>query len=254
MSYQQITNAKGQNIAYFYHQGEKALPTLIFCGGFKSDMMGSKATYLEAKAKARGQSYIRFDYTGHGFSDGAFVDGCIGDWCADALCIIDEVAKGDILLAGSSMGGWISLLCAIKRPARIKAVLGIAAAPDFTRDLLDHFSAEQKAELIQTGQVSLPNDYSDEPYIFTQKLIDDGAENSVFHGDDKVDISCPVYLVQGMVDKEVAWQTALQISAQLVSENVIVELIKDGGHSVSRPEDLARLNGAVEHLNAAIKL
>jgi|TARA_R110002126_G_scaffold13118_7_gene57270 pimeloyl-ACP methyl ester carboxylesterase len=252
MSHQQITNAKGQNIAYFHHQGDKGLPTLVFCGGFKSDMMGSKATYLEAQAKVRGQSYVRFDYTGHGFSDGSFVDGCIGDWCADALCIIDHVAQGDILLAGSSMGGWISLLCAVKRPERIRAVLGIAAAPDFTRNLLDQFSDSQRQEMRDNGCVSLPNDYSDEPYIFTQKLIDDGTENFVFNGDDSVAISCPIYLVQGMVDKEVPWQTALDISARVVSDNVTVELIKDGGHSVSRPEDLQRLNSAVEHLNGLI--
>lgn len=252
MSHQQITNAKGQNIAYFYHRGDKALPTLIFCGGFKSDMMGSKATYLEAQAKARAQSYIRFDYTGHGFSDGEFVAGCIGDWCADALYIIDHVAKGDILLAGSSMGGWIALLCALKRPERIKALLGIAAAPDFTRDLLDQFSAAQRQEMKADGAVSLPNDYSDEPYIFTQKLIDDGAENFVFHGDEAVEITCPIYLVQGMLDKEVPWQTALDINARVVSDNVIVELIKDAGHSVSRPEDLKRLDRAVEHLNSMI--
>lgn len=253
MSHQQIANAKGQNLAYFYYKGASDLPTLLFCGGFKSDMMGSKATYLEEQAKARGQSYIRFDYTGHGQSDGRFEDGTIGSWYQDALTIIDHVAEGPVILAGSSMGGWIGLLSTLNRADRIKGLLCIAAAPDFTIRIYDDFSAEQKAEMDEHGVVKIPNDYSDEPYIITRALLDDGEQNFVFAGhDNQVGITCPVYILQGVLDKEVPWQTAITIGERIQSEQVIVELIKDAGHNVSRDEDLIRLNKAVEHLNALV--
>lgn len=252
MSHSKIANAKGQNLAYFYHKGDENLPTIVFCGGFKSDMMGSKATFLEEQAKARGQGYVRFDYTGHGISDGEFVDGTIGAWCEDTLTIIDQVTQGDLIMVGSSMGGWLSLLCALKRPERVKALMGIAAAPDFTAELHERFSDAQKEELIKTGEVRVPNDYSDEPYIFTKALIEDGKDNFVLHADRPMDIQCPVYLMQGMQDADVPWQTAIAISDHLVGDNVIIELIKDANHSVSRPEDLERLNGAILHLNRLV--
>lgn len=252
MSHKQIANAKGQNLAYFHHQGTKDLPTVLFCGGFKSDMMGSKATYLEERAIARGQSYVRFDYTGHGLSDGDFVDGTIGAWCEDALTIIDHVIQGPIVIVGSSMGGWISLLCALKRPDRIAALMGIAAAPDFTGRIYDELPDEQKRQMDEIGRAEIPNDYSDEPYIFTRALLEDGEENFVFNGDDVVDIRCPVYLVQGVLDSEVPWETASFISENIASDNVIVEIIKDATHSVSRDQDLIRLNHAIEYLNTQV--
>ncbi|MCS5597934.1 MAG: alpha/beta hydrolase [Alphaproteobacteria bacterium] len=252
MSHQQIANAKGQNLAYFHHKGDPKLPTVMFCGGFKSDMMGSKATYLEECSKARGQSYVRFDYTGHGLSDGEFVDGTIGSWCADALTIIDKVIEGPIILVGSSMGGWISLLCAIKRPDRIAALMGIAAAPDFTGRIYDDLPEEQQQQMNEIGRAEIPNDYSDEPYIFTRALLEDGEANYVFDRDDLVPITCPVYLVQGVLDTEVPWETASFISENVESDNVIVELIKDAAHNVSRPQDLVRLNKAIEYLNEQV--
>jgi pimeloyl-ACP methyl ester carboxylesterase len=252
MSHSKIANAKGQNLAYFYYQGESDLPTILFCGGFKSDMMGSKAVYLEQHAKLRGQSYVRFDYTGHGLSDGKFEDGTIGLWCADALTIIDKIIKGPVLIAGSSMGGWIALLCALKRPERIAALMGIAAAPDFTTGLFARFSPAQQREFTEQGYLAVPNDYSDEPYIFTQALLDDGAEHSVLNKADKLDINVPVYLVQGQCDSEVPWQTAYKISDHIHGQNIIVELIKDAVHNVSRPQDLIRLNKAIDHLNEAV--
>ena len=159
-----------------------SLPAVMFLGGFKSDMMGTKAIYLEEQCAARGQEFIRFDYTGHGLSGGEFVDGTIGSWKRDAQDILDHVVTArEVVLVGSSMGGWVSLRLVIENPARVKGVIGIAAAPDFTKDIEARMGQAERDMVQDIGRLEVPNDYSDEPYIFTQDLLEDGRVQSVLH-------------------------------------------------------------------------
>ena len=217
------------------------LPTLFFLGGFKSDMTGTKATYLEAKCQERGQGYIRFDYSGHGSSEGKFADGTIGQWADDALDMFDHISPKSCLLIGSSMGGWVSLLLAGKRASNIHALIGIAAAPDFTKDLwFNRLNEEQRAILEEQGYVETPNDYSDEPYIFTKALFDDGERHVLL--DKQQDLDIPITLIQGMQDPDVPWETAVRIQNSYLKADVDIIFIDDGDHSLSRPQDLDVLN------------
>ena len=229
------SSEKGQN-----------LPCLVFLGGFKSDMEGTKAVYLEEKCKERGQAYIRFDYSGHGSSDGDFVDGTIGIWRDDALDIIDALTQGPMILTGSSMGGWISFLVADRLGERVKGIVGIAAAPDFTKNVENEMSAAQKLEMEDKGFIAVANDYSDEPYIFTKALIEDGAENSFL--EKGLDITVPVRLVQGMKDTDVEWQTAHRIKNALRHTDVHVSLLENSDHRMSQDTDLEVINAQIEHI------
>ncbi len=222
-------------------------PGLVFLGGFKSDMTGTKAAALEAHARGRGQAFLRFDYQGHGESSGDFEEGCIGTWYQDALDAIDGLTEGPLILIGSSMGGWIALLDALARPARIAGLIGIAAAPDFTQSMWQGFDAEARRQIEQEGRYSMPSEYdSEEPYVITRKLIEDGREHCLLAG--SIAIRCPVRLLQGMADAAVPWETALRIAERLESEDVEITLIKDGDHRLSGPADLDRLFRAVDAL------
>ncbi len=168
-----LTTPQGRRIAY--RQSTGAGPGVVFLGGFKSDMTGTKAEYLHDWAVAQGRAFLRLDYSGHGQSSGAFLDGAIGDWYEDALAAITTLTKGPQVLVGSSMGGWIALLIARTIPERIAGLVGIAAAPDFTEDSMwADFSEAQRVELAEKGRVELPSDYSDEPYVITRRLIEEG--------------------------------------------------------------------------------
>ncbi len=230
-------------------EGGKGLPTVVFCGGFRSDMEGTKAQFIEDCCKKRGQAYVRFDYSGHGSSDGEFDEGTIGSWTEDTLAVIDTVTSGPVLIVGSSMGGWVSLLAALARPSRIKAFVGIAAAPDFTREIYeDEFDDQARGLLQEQGYVDVPSEYSDEPYRITKALIDDGTRQCLLDG--LIDLKIPMRLLQGMQDTDVPWQKAYRIKKALPDEELAeVLLIESGDHRLSRPEDLALLDEQIIELS-----
>jgi pimeloyl-ACP methyl ester carboxylesterase len=239
-----LDRGDGTHLAWARVEG--AGPTIVFLPGFRSDMAGDKATSLAAFAAERGLGMLRFDYSGHGASDGAFTDGTIGEWAADALVAIDRLTTGKLILVGSSMGGWIALLTALARPERVAALVGIAAAPDFTQRLMwDAMAPSEQATLKRDGILYVPSQYG-EPTPITMKLIDDGARHHVLTG--VLQIACPIRLLHGQADPDVPWELALTIAQQAVSTDVEVILIKDGDHRLSRPSDLALLRRTVAAL------
>ena len=241
---QYFKTASGHRLAY--HKVDGSGPSVIWCGGLKSDMDGSKALHLHSWAEGTGRAYIRFDYFGHGISDGDFIDGTISRWSDDVLDIIDHVAKGDVVLVGSSMGGWASLLAATARPEKVKGLVLINPAPDFTQKLTyASFSDIQREDLERDGVVYLPSDY-DEPYAYSKALIDDGRARQIL--DAPIDFNGPVRILQGMSDDVVPPDYSRRIMDVITSPNASYTLIKGGDHSLSRPQDLNRLVQALEHL------
>lgn len=233
-----ITREDGEAIAY--HKTEGKGPGVVFLTGFKSDMEGGKALILEEMCKQQGRAFLRFDYQGHGESSGDFLDGTIGRWADDAVFALDKLTEGPQVLVGSSMGGWIMLLAALQRKDRIAGLVGTAAAPDFTEDLMwDTFSEAQKKEMAETGRIEIPNCYDDDPYYITQRLIEDGRNNLLLRA--PLSLTCPVRLIQGMQDEDVPWQTAHRIVDALVSNDVELTLVKDGDHRLSEDHHLDRL-------------
>ncbi len=227
----------GVELAWARLDGEG--PTIVFLPGFNSDMAGIKATSLRDACAASGQAMLRLDYSGHGESGGAFVDGSIGRWMQDALFLIDRLTAGPLLLVGSSMGGWIALLIALRRPQRVIAIVGIAAAPDFTEYLMwQGMTMAQQTALMTTGFREIPSAYG-EPYVITRGLIEDGRAHLLLGG--PIAVICPVRLLQGQRDDDVPWRQALTLAECLASEDVEVILIKDGDHRLSRDSDIALL-------------
>ncbi|MFP6745490.1 MAG: alpha/beta hydrolase [Alphaproteobacteria bacterium] len=241
-----IDRPGGHRLAY--HATPGALPGVIFLGGFMSDMTGTKAMALEAHCRVRSQAFLRFDYLGHGQSSGAFADGTIGRWADDAIAALDQLTEGPQILVGSSMGGWIMLLAALARPQRAVGLIGIAAAPDFTEDIMrNRFDDGQRETLAADGKVLIPSDYGDgEPYIVSRALIEDGRDNLLLVGD--IAIDCPVRLLQGMKDTDVPWRTALAVADKLTGDDVEITLVKHGDHRLSEPTDLARLGRTLDRL------
>ncbi len=239
-----LDRGDGVELAWARQDGRQ--PMLVFLPGYRSDMTGDKATALAAFCGAQGQAMLRFDYSGHGSSGGAFESGTIGRWTEDALCVIDRLTEGKLVLVGSSMGGWIALLTALVRPQRIAALVGIAAAPDFTEALMwPAFSFEQRAMLMQTGILHLPSQYGD-PTPVTRALIEDGRNHLLL--DAPIALECPVRLLHGQADPDVPWSMALRLAEQLAGADVQVLLVKDGDHRLSRPQDLALLRRTVAPL------
>ncbi len=240
----------GGTIAYHFSPGKS--PGVIFLSGFMSDMTGTKAMHLDGFCRARGQAYVRFDYSGHGASSGAFADGTIGRWADDAVRVLDEATEGPQVLVGSSMGGWIMLLTALRRPERIAGLLGLAPAPDFTEDLIEPgLTAEQRATLEDQGFIEMPDCYGGDPYPITRALLEDGRANLVLRRTMGLDM--PVRLIHGMKDEDVPWQTSLRTVQMLRSADVEVTLVKDGGHRLSEADDLKRLDATLEALLARIE-
>jgi len=234
----------GEEVAYHHLAG--ATPGVLFCGGFTSDMSGTKALALADHCRQRGRAFTRFDYRGHGASSGRFEDGTIGGWRADALAVLDRVTGGPLVVVGSSMGGWIMLLVALARPERVHALVGIAAAPDFSEDLLlANASPEQRRQLAEQGCWLQPSAYGD-PYPVTRDLIEDGRRHLLLRG--PIPIRCPVHLLHGQRDLDVPWPTALRLAERLESDDVTIELIKAGDHRLSTEPDLARITAALERL------
>jgi esterase/lipase len=243
-------SGKETALAYVKKDGDASKPMIIFCGGFRSDMQGTKAIFLEEYAQKNEYGFIRFDYSGHGKSEGKFEDGTISSWTKDAYTIMSDLSGDrDIILVGSSMGGWISLLLGAQMDKKLVGLIGLAAAPDFSKDMFSQFSAAMKMDLTEKGFTELPNDYSDDPYIITRALIDDGAHQCILHA--PIDINCPVILLQSKCDTAVQWEKALKIQDKLTSDRVDVILLKDGDHSLSRPQDLKLLGQSIERLTYA---
>jgi pimeloyl-ACP methyl ester carboxylesterase len=236
----------GRRLAYRHVPGD--VPEVLFCPGFRSDMEGTKALELESHCRQTGRRFTRFDYTGHGRSSGRFEDGTIGSWLQDTLDILDHVTTGPVMLVGSSMGGWIMLLAALARPARVHSLIGIAAAPDFTEDLIwGPASAERREALQEACVVYEPSDYDEEPTPITYDLIVEGR-TQLLMTQDAIPISCPVHLIHGQQDGDVPWEISLRLAGKLASEDVSLEIIKNGGHRLSEPQDIARLTAAIDRL------
>lgn len=236
-------------LAYVYTPSEDdQYPLVMFFGGYRSDMEGTKATYLEVQCKARGQGYVRFDYRGHGSSEGVFDESTIGDWKADALAVLDHVSEGrPVVLIGSSMGGWISLLAARERSDQVQGLIGIAAAPDFTEEIYARLSDDQQAELREKGIVHVPNDYSDEPYAYTLSFYEEAKAHLLMNQEQSADY--PMRLIQGMKDIDVPYEVAVQI--QQVYKDADCEIIKveEGDHRLSTPEDLKLIDAQVRAIS-----
>ena len=233
----------GASLAYRFTPG--AGPLLVFLPGYMSDMTGSKAEALSDWARAKGQAFLRLDYSGCGSSGGDFLDGSIGRWTNDVLALINHVwPDGKVVLVGSSMGGWIALLAGRALQDRLAGVVGVAAAPDFTVWGLKLGEAERR-QLQAQGYFTRPSDYG-EPYRYSRTLIDDARTHLLLDG--QIGITVPVRLLHGQRDEAVPWRLSLDIAARLQSEEVQVRLIKDGDHRLSREADIAALIATVEEL------
>ena len=225
-------------------------PGLFWLGGFKSDMKGTKAAALDAWAAEQGRACVRFDYSGHGESDGDFTDGTIGRWLQESVEVYAQFAKGPQVVIGSSMGGWLALLLARELRSRkglspIAGMVLIAPAVDFTEELMwKQFSDAIKREIEDKGAWMRPSEYSEGPYPITRKLIEDGRQHLLLGR--LIETGCPVHILQGVQDPDVPWRHAAELVSRFARDDVVLTLIKDGDHRLSRPEDLERLIAAVK--------
>ncbi len=239
---------RGDGIELAWARIEGRSPTVVFLPGFKSDMTGDKATMLATVCAERGQAMLRFDYSGHGASGGRFEDGTITRWRDDTLAVIDQLATGPIVLVGSSMGGWMALLAALARPERVAALVGIAAAPDFTETLMwEAMTFEERGVLMRDGVLLVTSQYG-EPHPVTRALIEDGRAHLLLDG--PIPLACPVRLLHGQRDADVPWELSLRVAEQVSFDDVQVLLVKDGDHRLSRPEDLSLLRRTLAPLLA----
>jgi pimeloyl-ACP methyl ester carboxylesterase len=241
-----LARPDGATIAYRRLPG--TAPGIVFLGGFRSDMTGTKALFLEDYCRQRGRAYVRFDYFGHGASSGDVAEGVVSRWRADAIAVIDSLTEGPQILVGSSMGGWIMLLAGLAQPERVAALVGIAAAPDFTEELLwPRLSPEQRRAIGEQGAVTLPSDYDPAGYLYTRALIEDGRQHLLLGGPIPLDL--PVRLLHGLADASVPWQLSLRLAERLTSRDAAVTLVKGGDHRLSSEPDLARLAQTLDGLS-----
>lgn len=230
-----------------------ALADLVWLGGYRSDMAGTKAVELAGLAARLGTGCVRFDYSGHGASGGAFVDGTISRWLAESLAVIDHAAKTlgtrRVVLVGSSMGGWIALRAvaelAKQKNIEIAGLVLIAPAPDFTSELIEpNLTEAERTALAERGQFEEPTPYGPDPNVYTLKLIEDGRENRVLTG--VIETGCPVHILQGMADPDVPYAHAVRLMEHLSGDDVVLTMIRDGDHRLSRPQDIAKILEAAE--------
>ncbi|CAN5227050.1 alpha/beta hydrolase [soil metagenome] len=227
-------------------------PTIIFMPGFFSNMKGTKATYLEKLCREHGQAYIRFDYRGHGQSDGKFEEGTFTDWLNDTLLVLDELAEAPVVAVGSSMGGWIALLAALKRPDKIRGLVGIASSPDFTEDIRHHRMTDQQRKLMnEQGFITQPSEYQDEPVIITKQLLESGKDHILLHKP-SINLDIPVTLIHGIKDADVPWQKSEKLHRLIGEENSELILIPDGEHRLSREKDLELIDEVVGKITEKI--
>jgi pimeloyl-ACP methyl ester carboxylesterase len=235
----------GATIAY--HRVAGAAPGVVFLGGFRSNMTGTKALFLDEYCRRRRRAFLRFDYFGHGASSGDVALGTIGRWADDAVTVIDQLTEGKQILIGSSMGGWIMLLAALARTERIHALVGIAAAPDFTEDLFwARLDAVQQKEFREQGIITLPSDYDPAGYTYRMSFFEEARQHLVMR--EEIALDCPVRLLHGMRDVSVPWRTSLRLAERLRSRDVTVTLVKDGDHRLSTEPDLTRLGATLYEL------
>jgi len=254
MNLQFLEVGKGANarqIAVRHRAGNA--PGLVWLGGYRSDMLGTKAEALDEWAETTGHACCRYDYSGHGESGGDFSDGTISRWLEESLAVFDAFCgQGKHILVGSSMGGWVALRMVQElhkrgESSRLKALLLLAPAPDFTHELMKpHLSDTQKEDLQTKGYMEEPSEYSDEPNIFTRALFEDGDDNRIMTG--MVETGCPVHILQGMQDPDVPYEHAMKLISHLPNEEVSMTLVKDGDHRLSREADIALLLRTVEVL------
>ena len=239
-----LDRGPGHRLAFARLPGDR--PGVMFLGGFRSDMQGSKALYLRDWCAARGRAFLRFDYSGHGESDGAFEDGTIGGWAADAEAMLLARTQGPQILVGSSMGGWISLLLAIRHPRRVAGLVLLAPAPDFPQELMwPAFTDSQRAALLGLGRIELPSAYGP-PVPITYALVEEAKQHRLLPG--PIPVRCPVRILQGMADPDVPWRHALRLTEALPGADVRLHLVKDGDHRLSRPADLDLIGEALSGL------
>lgn len=238
-----LSTPDGLSIAAEKLDGES--PTVIFFPGFFSNMHGTKATFLAEACQARGQAYVRFDYRGHGLSDGKFEEGDFSDWLNDALLVLDELTDAPVTAVGSSMGGWIALLAALKRPEKIRRLVGIASSPDFTEDIWHRRMSDEQRELMnRQGFIRQPSEYRDEPVIITKRLLDSGKEHLLLN-QSSIELDIPVTLIHGKKDADVPWQKSQRLHELIGKERSELILVEDGEHRMSREEDLELLESVV---------
>jgi pimeloyl-ACP methyl ester carboxylesterase len=236
-----FTTPQGRRIAFERLAGRG--PGLMFLGGFRSDMQGTKALALQAWARAAGRAFLRFDYSGHGASGGDFEDGCVGDWLQDARAML-ALAEGPQVLVGSSMGGWIALLLAREVPGRVAGLVTIAAAPDFTEDgMWAGFDAQSRAALLRDGRVEMPSEYSEGPYVITRRLIEDGRRHLVLRS--PLQLPMPVRMLQGSADVDVPQAVALRLLHHAEGADLRLTLVKGADHRFSTLECLQLIEAAV---------
>ena len=245
-----IQSKDGLSIAYNIIQGK--LPAVIFMPGFFSHMQGTKALWLEKCCKQRDQAYVRFDYRGHGESDGNFEDGTVTDWLNDTLLVLDHIAPKPVIAVGSSMGGWIALLAALARPGSIAGLVGVASSPDFTKTIYEErMNDEQREEMTEKGFISSPSEYQEEPVIITRKLIEDGKKHLLLIRE-KLDLDIPVCLIQGKKDEDVSWKKSLELQQRIGEVNCELILVPDGKHRLSRPQDLELIDRLVQKITIRV--
>jgi pimeloyl-ACP methyl ester carboxylesterase len=248
MALGKLLREDGETIAYLRRAGKQ--PRVLWLGGFKSDMNGTKAEALDTWAVRRGHAYLRFDFYGHGRSSGDFRNGTISRWRDDALAVLDRLSERPQILVGSSMGAWIALLAAQHRPEKVAGLLLLAPAVDFTERLIwARMSPKIRRELMEKGEWLRQSAYQDAPYPITRALIEDGRKNVVL--DAPIAIECPVHILHGMQDPDVPWQDAVQLIEHLHG-NATLMLVKDGNHRLSRPADIKRIEHALNRLVAEL--
>jgi len=231
-----------------HHQKNKIFPEVLFLGGFKSDMRGTKATYLQNLCQSRGQTVTCFDYFGHGISSGNFTQGTIGRWLSDTLAIIDEVTEGPLVLIGSSMGGWLMTLAALARPERIHGLIGIASAPDFTEELIwASLTESQRLSFVSQGIIQAPSQYENQGFPITLQLVEEGRSHLILPRE--LPIQCPVHLIHGDSDKDVPPELSLRLAKNIQSDHVTLTFIKGGDHRLNTPIALERLSSLLNELS-----
>ncbi len=240
-----LTRDDGATIAYHRRTGKT--PGVVFLGGFNSDMSGTKARALDDFCAAEKRAFLRFDYFAHGASSGDFAQATVGRFLDDTLTAIDRLIEDRLVLVGSSIGGWLMLLAAQARPERIHALVGIAAAPDASEDLMwQRMSFELRETVMMKGAVRVPSKYSETGYLITRKLIEEARTHLVMRA--PIALACPVRLLHGMADPDVPWETSLALADRITGSDVLVTLVKDGDHRLSRDGDLALLLRTVKTL------
>jgi len=245
-----LSRPDGTSIAYHRSPGKGI--DVVFIHGLMSDMAGGKALHVEAHCQAQGRPFVRFDQYGHGQSSGAFPDGCIGRWAEDTVAVLDHLTDGPQVLVGSSCGGWLMLLAALARPDRVAGLVGIAPAPDFTEDLSwPSLSAEQQEAVLREGRVEMPNPYSDQPYVYSKRLFDDGRRHLLLR--EPIPLSMPVRILHGQQDEAVPWQRSLTLMDRLAGADVEATFIKSGDHRLSEPADLERLSRTLDEVLAMVE-